>query len=194
MGCPSKTEIGENLTFSITTHDPDTAEVTDADSAPSYWIYEDETGAAILSGSMAKLDDVNTTGFYTETIACTAGNGFEDGKTYTIYIEAIVNSATGAICYGFKAETKLTDIAAAIAALDIEGGCDDALDNAISSPSAGSAAWWLLWIGQNIVTKQIITEANGNTEFFNRSEVSLGSIAARYATDGTYTTRKLGVI
>jgi len=48
------------------------------------------------------LDDANTTGFYTELIAVTSGNGFESGKTYTIYIEATVDSDTGGICFAFK--------------------------------------------------------------------------------------------
>jgi hypothetical protein len=106
MGCPSEVVIGDNLVFSICTHDPDTGVLTDAESAPTYRIYEDETGTAILSGTMAKLDDANTTVFYTESIACTAGNGFEEGKTYTVYIEATVDGDTGGICYGFKAVTK----------------------------------------------------------------------------------------
>jgi len=105
MGCPSLVEIGDNLVFSITSHDPDTGVLTDAESAPTYRVYEDETATAILTGSMAKLDDSNTTGFYTESIACTAANGFEDGKTYTVYIEATVDGDTGGICYGFKAIT-----------------------------------------------------------------------------------------
>ena len=103
MGCPTEVEIGDNLVFSITTHDPDTGVLTDADAVPPYRIYEDETGTAILTGNMAKLDDANTTGFYTELIACTSGNGFENGKTYTVYIEATVDSDKGGICYSFKA-------------------------------------------------------------------------------------------
>jgi len=103
MGCPAEVEIGSNLVFSICTHDPNTGVLTDADSAPSYRVYEDETATAILTGSMAKLDDANTTGFYTESITCTSGNGFETGKTYTVYIEATVDSDTGGISYGFKA-------------------------------------------------------------------------------------------
>jgi len=103
MGCPTEVEIGDNLVFSVTTHDPDTGVLTDADAVPSYRIYEDETAVAILNGNMAKLDDANTTGFYTELIACTAGNGFENGKTYTVYIEATVDGDEGGICYAFKA-------------------------------------------------------------------------------------------
>lgn len=121
MGCPSKVEIGENLTFSICTHDPDSGVLTDADAAPSYRVYEDEVATPILTGAMAKLDDGNTTGFYVETIACTAVNGFENGKTYTIYIEATVDSDTGGISFSFKAWTALNDITVA----DIIAGVTD---------------------------------------------------------------------
>ena len=112
MGCPSECNIGDNLTFSICTHDPDTGVLTDADAAPPYRVYEDETDPPILTGNMAKLDDDDTTGFYTELIACTVANGFEDGKTYTIYIEATVDTDKGGICYSFKAvadDTKVLD-------------------------------------------------------------------------------------
>ncbi len=79
--------------------------LTDADAVPSYRVYEDETAVPILTGNMAKLDDANTTGFYTEKIACTVGNGFEHGKSYTIYIEATVDGDTGGITFGFRAMT-----------------------------------------------------------------------------------------
>lgn len=102
MGCQSDVELGQNLTFSICTHDPDTGVLTDADSAPTYRVYEDETATPILTGSMAKLDDANTTGFYSEQIACTTANGFEVDKSYTVYIEATVDSDKGGIAFSFK--------------------------------------------------------------------------------------------
>lgn len=102
MGCPSEVDLGDNLVFSVTTHDADTGVLTDADANPAYRIYEDETAVPILTGTMAILDTVNTTGFYTELIACTTANGFEARKTYTIYIEAIVDGDTGGISYAFK--------------------------------------------------------------------------------------------
>lgn len=105
MGCQSNVVLGENLTFSICTHDPDTGVLTDADGAPSYRLYEDETATAILTGSMAKLDDANTTGFYTEQVACTTANGFELNKSYTIYIEATVDSDTGGISFAFTVQS-----------------------------------------------------------------------------------------
>ena len=114
MGCPAEVYIGDNLTFSICTHDPDTGVLTDATST-LYYVYEDETAADILTGTMAKLDDAATTGFYTETIECTAVNGFEVGKTYTIYIEATVDSDKGGICYSFKTNAMTAAIAAKLA-------------------------------------------------------------------------------
>lgn len=105
MGCQSEVTIGDNLTFSICAHDPGTGVLTDTDSAPTYRVYEDETGASLLDGTMTKLDDANTTGFYTEQIACTLANGFEVGKSYTIYIEGIVGADKGGICFGFLARS-----------------------------------------------------------------------------------------
>lgn len=110
MGCPSEVTIGDTLVFSICTHDPDTGILTDADSAPSYRVYEDEGTIALLTGTMNEMIDAGgaglTTGFYTGSITCSAGNGFEQNKTYTIYIEATVDSDTGGIAYSFKIKDK----------------------------------------------------------------------------------------
>jgi len=105
MGCPTQVDIGANLVFSVCTHDPGTGAQTDAAAVPSYRIYEDETGAAILNGDMAKLDDALTTGFYSELVPCTTANGFETDKTYTIYVTATVAGIAGGISFGFRAKT-----------------------------------------------------------------------------------------
>jgi hypothetical protein len=110
MGCQSEVTLGDYLTFSVCTHDPDTGELTDADAAPTYRVYEDETATAILTGTMATLDTATTTGFYSERIACTAANGFENDKTYTIYVSAAVGGDTGGICYGFLCRTLPADV------------------------------------------------------------------------------------
>lgn len=103
MGVPQgPLYIDDVLTFTVVTHRFDTGALTDADSVPAYRIYEDETGTAILNGSMAKLDDANTTGFYSEQITLSAANGFETGKSYAIYVTAAVNSVTGGQTFNFK--------------------------------------------------------------------------------------------
>jgi hypothetical protein len=112
MGCPSECNVGDNLVFSVCTHDPQTGILTDA-SAVTWRIYEDTTGTVMagMTGSMAKLDDANTTGFYVQLVAITAANGFESGKTYTIYIEGTVNGDKGGLSYGFKATDLLPKVA-----------------------------------------------------------------------------------
>lgn len=113
MGCQAEVLIGDNLTFSVCTHDPDTGILSDAAAPPTYRIYEDESGqiypAGAALGNMAKLDDAATTGFYTELVACTAANGFEDGKSYNIYIEATVDGVLGGMAYSFKGKAKLLE-------------------------------------------------------------------------------------
>lgn len=90
-------KIDDLVTFACNTHDPETAgnPAIDADDPPTYRIYEDETGTPILTGSMAKLDDANTVGFYSEQITLSAANGFEKGKSYHIRVAAVVGGVTG---------------------------------------------------------------------------------------------------
>lgn len=87
--------VDDVYTFYAETTKFDTGVATDADSAPSYRIYEEETATPILTGSMALLDSTNTAGFYSEQVTLSVANGFEVGKCYAVYISGTVNSVTG---------------------------------------------------------------------------------------------------
>lgn len=89
-------KIDDFLTFYANTHMASTGAQTDADAVPTYRVYEDETTAPILTGSMALLDAVNTDGFYSEQIQLTAANGFEKGKSYSIRVQATVSTVVAA--------------------------------------------------------------------------------------------------
>jgi hypothetical protein len=103
MGCPAEVEIGKDLVFSICTHDPiASGTLTDADSLPPFIIFEDNAGPQIASGTMAKLADNITTGFYTNKVNIASGT-YDHGKTYSVYIEATVNGIKGGISYEFIA-------------------------------------------------------------------------------------------
>jgi hypothetical protein len=54
MGCPDSVILGNDLVFSVTTHDPDTGVLTDAGAVPSYRVYEDETATPILTGTKTR--------------------------------------------------------------------------------------------------------------------------------------------
>jgi hypothetical protein len=120
MGCPTEVEVGNDLVFSICTHDPDTGVLKNADGAPAYRVYEDDTATAILTGTMSALDGGNTTGFYIKKITCSVANGFDEGKSYSIYIEATVDGSTGGICYGFMVSNRLAEIEADISGILIK--------------------------------------------------------------------------
>lgn len=100
-------KIDDYLTFPANTHAPATGAATDADAVPTYRIYEDETGTAIANGSMAKLDDTNTLGFYSERIQLLTATGFEAGKCYTIYVSGTVGSVEGTLSHTFQIQAEV---------------------------------------------------------------------------------------
>lgn len=94
-------EIDDNLTFSATVHDA--TGIAQAADSNVYWrVYEDETGTALLNGTMTRIDASNFPGLYTEQIALTAANGFEKGKAYTVGMKAGVDSVTGEASHNFQ--------------------------------------------------------------------------------------------
>jgi len=131
--------LGDDFTFGICTHNADTGILTDADSLPAYRVYEEETATPILTGTMSKLDDSNTTGFYTELIACTTANGFEDGKTYVIYITATVAGDTGGAVIGI------------VIAIDVWESSARTLTSSSTAPGTGlSAQVWTVYRGDTL--------------------------------------------
>jgi hypothetical protein len=103
MGIPAGPwYLDDMLIFTVNTHDMATGAATDADSDPTYRIYASELGTPILTGSMSKLDDTNTTGFYAEQVELSEGNGFNTGGRYSIYVSMIVDSVTFTESYNLK--------------------------------------------------------------------------------------------
>jgi hypothetical protein len=100
-------KIDDTLTFVVTTHNPATGAEVDADSLPTYRVYEDETTTPIITGTMAKLDDSNTVGFYSEQITLSAANGLEKGKSYNIKINGVVSSAPANTAKTFQIEAEV---------------------------------------------------------------------------------------
>lgn len=108
-----KWHIDDYITFTINTHNLSTGITTDADSAPTYRIYEEETTTAIANGTLSKLDDDNTTGYYSEQIQLLSATGYEVDKCYTIYISSTVSTNVSTSSYMFTIETANNDITVA---------------------------------------------------------------------------------
>lgn len=103
----------DTITFSVLTKGANGA-VADADAVPAYRIYEDETATPIHTGNMAKLDDANTLGLYSERIQI----ALVKGKSYSIY----VSYAISAIAYG---ELHNIQMSAAADLRHVEGATTD---------------------------------------------------------------------
>ncbi len=102
MGCPTQGILGKTLVFTVQSRDDTGAAVDlDANAFPTYKVYEDETGGEMDSGTMAKLDDTDTDGFYSEELDISAANDYDAYKHYTIRIEATVDGIALVCVYTF---------------------------------------------------------------------------------------------
>lgn len=85
--------LGETITIDFATHAPTTGAVSDADSTPTVEVFEDANDTPILTPTATKR--TSKTGNYRVQVACTAGNGFEAGKSYNVVASATVGGVTG---------------------------------------------------------------------------------------------------
>lgn len=88
-------KIDDLVTFYANTHNPSNGSATDADAVPNYHVYEDQTATPLLTGTMSLLNGANTVGFYSKQITLSSANGFEKGRSYSVYIQAVVSNVTG---------------------------------------------------------------------------------------------------
>lgn len=86
--------LNEVYHFDATTHVPSTGAVSDADSAPTFDVFEEDTDTPILAAqTMTKR--TSKTGDYRGAITISAGNGFQVGKFYVVVVSATVDSVAG---------------------------------------------------------------------------------------------------
>lgn len=87
--------IDEVVHFDVITSDPtDEGAAIDADSAPTYDVFEEGTDTPILDDqTMTKRTSL--TGNYRGSFTASAANGFEAGKWYSVVVTAVVGAKTG---------------------------------------------------------------------------------------------------
>ncbi len=99
-------DINDTVRFVVNTHSPDTGAAVDADGLPTYRVYEENTSTPIETGTMALFDSANTIGLYQQSFKATAEAGFENNKSYKIFISATVGGIIGTISHFFKVGSK----------------------------------------------------------------------------------------
>lgn len=86
--------LDEVVHFDAVTHHPTTGAVTDADSTPTFSVFEEDTDTAIV-GPSNLTKRTALTGNYRGSFTASAANGFEVGKWYNVVASATVNSIAG---------------------------------------------------------------------------------------------------
>jgi hypothetical protein len=84
-------KLGETVHFDVTTRGD--SGVVDADSAPTFSVFENATDTPILA-DVAMTKRTALTGNYRGTFDATTGNGFESGKWYNVIVTGIVGGVT----------------------------------------------------------------------------------------------------
>jgi hypothetical protein len=93
------------LHHKIQTSSVTTGAATDADTAPTWAVYEDSTATPVTTGSYSTLNA--QTGFYTAALTLAALIGYEKGKTYSIRYQATVAAIIGADVDIFQIEAEV---------------------------------------------------------------------------------------
>lgn len=95
--------LNDSVTYDFITN-ANTGAVVDADSTPTWEVFEDDNDTPILTGNATKR--TSKTGDYRVTFTASAANGFENGKYYNLVASATVATIVGkARVVTFKIET-----------------------------------------------------------------------------------------
>lgn len=85
--------LDEVVHFDITTREPTTGAISDADSTPTFDVFEEATDTAILAAQNF-TKRTGKTGNYRGTFTVSAANGFEVGKWYNVIANATVDGVS----------------------------------------------------------------------------------------------------
>lgn len=98
---PGSVPLNEDVHFDVITAG-NTGAAADADSPPTFSVYEEATDVAIL-GPVTFTKRTALTGNYRGTFSVTVANGFEVGKWYNVISTATVGGITGkCVCLAFR--------------------------------------------------------------------------------------------
>jgi len=113
--------------FDVLVH-AESGAAANADSTPTCAVYEDATDVAILTPTVVSR---GVAGLYRVTVAATAANGFEAGKTYNVIATAVVGGVT--VRARIATFTAVASLGATQASVD---AIDDFLDTEIAAIKA----------------------------------------------------------
>jgi hypothetical protein len=113
-------DIDDVVRVHVQTSSVTTGAAVDADSVPTWRVYEDDTATPVTTGSFVTLN--SQTGFYVANITLAAAIGYEVGKSYAVRTQVTVASIIGADVHSFQIQSEVRLAAGAITAGVITAG------------------------------------------------------------------------
>lgn len=183
----------EDITYvTVQTSSVTTGAATDAETAPTWRMYEDNTATPVTTGSFSTLNA--QAGFYVAAITLAAAIGYEKGKSYSLRVAATVGAVIGADVHSLQIEAEVDANAVsvtvnanpvALAAGAITAGT--ITDGAFSSSKFGAG-----FITAGSITDGALTSAKFGAGFITSGSFSAGAINAAAISDGALTSSKFG--
>lgn len=156
----------EDITYvTVQTSSVTTGAATDAETAPTWRMYEDNTTTPVTTGSFTTLNSL--AGFYVAPITLAAAIGYEKGKSYSLRVAATVGGVIGADVHSLQIEAEV-----------------DA--NAISTSAPAG------FITAGSITDGALTSSKFGAGFITSGSFSAGAINAAAISDGALTGAKFG--
>lgn len=167
-------DLDDVVHFDVTTYNPSTGASANADSPPTFKVYEEDNDTEIVSGVTVLRSGL--TGQYRGSFTVNTSNGFESGKFYNIAANASVSGINASvIAIMFKVEswvTKLLSIFGGISGLAVADvgntvssfitNLAETTDNFYGDSNGGATLVFVS--GDNIGLARRISEYNGSTK------------------------------
>jgi hypothetical protein len=154
----------------VNTHNPGTGGEQDADSDPTYRVYEEGNDTVLKTGTLSKRDDANTVGCYYARFQVQAVDGFEAGKRYFVRTRGVVNTVAGVTVHHFKVVAELS-----VDQLDqlVKLGEADLYVETTTTP------WELHWREKgtvNVIQKKKLYQSDGSTPVTSANHLIGGQV------------------
>lgn len=177
--------IDEVVHFDIATHHPSTGAVTDADSTPTFDVYEEATDTGLL-GATNFTKRTSLTGNYRGTFTASAANGFEAGKWYNVIASATVNSIAGkGVAMRFRIAP--AESSAGVPKVDVSHFGGSAGTFASGRPEANTTHWGGTAVASaNVLIDGAITAAKIATDAITSAKVADGFLTAAKFASGAF--------
>lgn len=173
----------EDITYvTVQTSSVTTGAATDAESVPTWRMYEDNTITPVTTGSFTTLNAL--AGFYVAAITLAAAIGYEKGKSYSLRVAATVGAVIGADVHSLQIEAEV-DVNSASTTINAHVASMTA--GAITASVITDGAFTSAKFGAGFITTGSITDGALTSAKFGAGFITAGSI-----TDGALTAAKFG--